>query len=58
MKLSLVALVAGALAIGTAWVVEDYLTTDCMIQEVVIRELPNGRITYTELTAGKCYLIE
>ena len=50
--------VLGALAIGAAWVVEDYLTTNCMVQEVVIREIPNGRITYTKLTAGKCYLIE
>ena len=50
--------VLGALAIGTAWVVEDYITTNCMVQEVAVREVPNGRITYTNLRAGKCYLIE
>ena len=50
--------VLGALAIGIAWGMEDYVNTNCMIQEVVIREVPNGRITYTKLTAGKCYLIE
>ena len=48
----------GSFILASAWVVEDYLTTNCMSTDLYIEQMPSGQYNHTEIKSGKCYLIE
>ena len=51
-------LVGGVLLLGSAYIAKDYLTTECVVTTVYVRDMPKGKRTYQELETGRCYLLK